>query len=85
MTLKNTIVLVPFPLDDLSGSKVRPCICLTDAIGLYQHVIVAFITSQISKANEQSDLVATIIELLRGSILRIVPLKTDPLSNFYEN
>jgi mRNA interferase MazF len=54
--LKFKIVLVPFPFDDLSGSKVRTCICLTEPIGTYKHVIVAFITTQIAHATEPSDL-----------------------------
>lgn len=40
------IVLVPFPFDDLSSTKVRPAVCLTDAIGPHQHVVLAFITSR---------------------------------------
>ena len=31
--LKGKIVLVPFPFDDLSATKVRPAVCLTDSIG----------------------------------------------------
>lgn len=31
--MKYRIVLVPFPFDDLSGSKLRPALCLTDVIG----------------------------------------------------
>ena len=54
--LKFKIVLVPFPFDDLSGSKVRTCICLTEPTTTYKHVIVAFITTQIANANESSDL-----------------------------
>ena len=54
--MKNKIVPVTFPFDDLSGSKVRPALCLTDSIGVYNHVVVAFISSQISKASEKSDL-----------------------------
>ena len=44
---KHKIVLVPFPFDDLSSSKVRPAICLTDTIGIHKHVILAFITSRV--------------------------------------
>jgi mRNA interferase MazF len=55
--MKHRIVLVPFPFDDLSGSKLRPALCLTPVIGTYRHVVVAFITSQVSKATEPSDLV----------------------------
>ena len=51
------IVLVPFPFDDLSGKKVRPALCLTDEISNYNHVVIAFITSQISKAGELSDII----------------------------
>jgi mRNA interferase MazF len=54
--LKFRIVLVPFPFDDLSGIKVRTCVCLSEPTGPYQHVVVAFITSQINKADEPSDL-----------------------------
>ena len=41
------VVLVPFPFDDLSSSKVRPAVCLTEPIGLHRQVILAFITSKI--------------------------------------
>ncbi len=54
--MKNKIVLVPFPFDDLLSSKVCPAICLTDSIGAYDHVVISFITSQITRADEASDL-----------------------------
>ena len=54
--MRNDIVLVPFPFDDLSSTKLRPALCLTDSVGTYEHVVVAFITSQISKTAESSDL-----------------------------
>jgi mRNA interferase MazF len=54
--LRFRLVLVPFPFDDLNGNKVRTCICLTEPTSAYKHVIVAFITSQIDKADELSDL-----------------------------
>jgi mRNA interferase MazF len=44
--IKNKIVLVPFPFDDFSESKVRPALCLTSEIGKYNHVIIAFISSK---------------------------------------
>ena len=53
--MKHKIVLVPFPFDDFTGTKVRPAICLTDRIGVYDHVVIAFFTSQIAKANESTD------------------------------
>lgn len=54
--MKNKIVLVPFPFDDLTSTKVRPALCLTNAIGVYNHVVISFITSQITQATESSDL-----------------------------
>ena len=44
---KHKIVLVPFPFDDLSSVKVRPAVCLTEAIGPHKHVVLAFITSHV--------------------------------------
>jgi len=55
--IKNSIVLVPFPFDDFTVSKVRPAICLTSEIGLYQHIIIAFISSKIPEDLIESDLV----------------------------
>lgn len=46
--MKYKIVLVPFPFDDLSATKVRPAVCLTDEIKPYGHVVLAFITSNIT-------------------------------------
>lgn len=54
--MKHKIVLVPFPFDELKDIKVRPALCLTDRITGYQHIVIAFITSQIEKANEDSDI-----------------------------
>ena len=44
---KGRIVLVPFPFDDMTASKVRPAVCLTDPIGPYRHIVVAFVSSQV--------------------------------------
>lgn len=55
---KGKVVLVPFPFDDLSTTKVRPAVCLTNPIGVHRHVILAFITSVIP-----TDLMATDIVL----------------------
>lgn len=44
--MRYKIVLVPFPFDGFIESKLRPAVCLTEKIGSYQHIIVAFITSQ---------------------------------------
>lgn len=44
--MKDKVVLVSFPFDDLSGTKVRPAVCLTRPVGSHGHVVLAFITSQ---------------------------------------
>ncbi len=51
------IVLIPFPFDDLSTSKVRPAVCLTDPIGPHKHVILAFITSKAPDNPARTDLI----------------------------
>jgi mRNA interferase MazF len=53
--MRYKIVLVPFPFDDLSGTKVRPAVCLTSTISNFDHIVIAFITSQITIATEPSD------------------------------
>ncbi len=54
---KNKVVLVPFPFDDLSSSKVRPAVCLTDPIGPHNHLVLAFITSRVTDNPLATDLV----------------------------
>jgi mRNA interferase MazF len=54
--MRYKIVLVPFPFDDLSSTKVRPAVCLTELIGSHRHVILAFITSVVSSNLESTDL-----------------------------
>lgn len=79
--MKYRIVLVPFPFDDFSGTKVRPAVCLTENIGKFNHVIIAFITSKVSKDKTDTD-----IELEKGevtglkvnSLLRLHRLTTIP-------
>lgn len=55
--IRNKVVLVPFPFDDLSASKVRPAVCLTESIGPHGHVILAFITSKVPDDLLYSDIV----------------------------
>jgi len=45
--MKGKIVLVPFPFDDLSATKLRPATCLTNPVGGRRQVILAYITSRI--------------------------------------
>jgi len=55
--IKNAIVLVPFPFDDFSYTKVRPALCLTSEIGKFNHVIIAFISNRIPDDLTESDLI----------------------------
>ena len=79
--MKYKIVLVPFPFDDFSGTKVRPAVCLTEKIGKFNHVVIAFITSKVSKDRSETD-----IELEKNdetglkvnSLLRLHRLTTIP-------
>lgn len=54
---KGKIVLVPFPFDDLSDIKVRPAVILTEPIGEYKHVVLAFISSQVPANPFDSDII----------------------------
>ena len=77
------IVLVPFPFDDFTRTKVRPAVCLTDITGVHEHLIVAFITSQQPDEKLASDieLPATINNGLKvNSFLRLHKMATMPLS-----
>jgi len=56
LSMKNKVFLVPFPFDDLSATKVRPAVCLTSEIKPYRHLVVAFITSQVSTNPAPTDL-----------------------------
>lgn len=53
--IRGKIVLVPFPFEDFSTRKVRPALCLSEPIGKFKHVIVAFISSKISDQLEESE------------------------------
>ena len=53
---RGKVVLMPFPFDDLSTTKVRPAVCLTDPIGPHRHVILAFISSRIPTDLLETDL-----------------------------
>jgi mRNA interferase MazF len=54
---KGKIVLVPFPFDDLLSTKVRPALCLTEPIGIHNHIVLAFISSQISTNALETDVI----------------------------
>ena len=54
---KYKVVLVSFPFDDLSATKVRPAVCLTEPIGSHRHVVLAFITSRVPVEPLTTDLI----------------------------
>ena len=54
---KYKVVLVPFPFDDLSSTKVRPAVCLTDPIGPHRHIVLAFITSRVPASPLSTDFI----------------------------
>jgi len=56
---KGKVVLVPFPFDDLTKTKVRPAVCLTEPIGDHRHVVLAFISSQLPAKPAMTDVVLT--------------------------
>lgn len=85
--IKNSIVLVPFPFDDFSVSKVRPALCLTSEIGKYGHVIITFISSKIPDDLNDSDLIirkqsneAEGTGLIVDSVIRLHKIVTIPKS-----
>jgi mRNA interferase MazF len=53
---RGKVVLIPFPFDDLSAQKVRPAVCLTEPLGKHRHIVLAFISSQISLDVYKSDI-----------------------------
>ena len=82
---KNSIVLVPFPFDDFSNMKVRPAVCLTGEIGIFNHVVIAFISSKIPNEILPSDIIIKLdtdnnseMGLVIDSMIRLHKLVTIP-------
>lgn len=55
--MNNKVVLVPFPFDDLTQTKVRPAVCLTDVIRPHDHVVLAFVTSAVPTNPSTTDFI----------------------------
>jgi mRNA interferase MazF len=55
--MKFKIVLINFPFDNYSETKLRPSLCLTDPISKYKQIIFAPITINLNNATENSDLI----------------------------
>lgn len=55
--VKGKIVLAAFPFTDLSSSKVRPALCLSERISSHNHIVLAFISSKVGKDPVETDMV----------------------------
>jgi len=71
---KGDIILITFPFTDLSGSKLRPSIVLTNNS---QDVTVAFITTQL-KWQEPTDLLLT--PALNNGLKKLSMVRTSKLA-----
>jgi mRNA interferase MazF len=85
LMIKHSIVLVPFPFDDFSSTKVRPAVCLTSEIGRLGHVIIAFISSNIPEDMLVSDISISVgttdwngTGLTSDSVIRLHKIVTIP-------
>jgi mRNA interferase MazF len=83
--VKYKIVLVPFPFDDFSLTKLRPAVCLTEYIGNFNQVIIAFISSRIPQYLLPTDVLINMNEpgfeqtgLAFSSVIGIHKLATIP-------
>ncbi|MBC7824569.1 MAG: type II toxin-antitoxin system PemK/MazF family toxin [Candidatus Parcubacteria bacterium] len=81
--MKRSIVLVEFPYDDLSDSKIRPAYALTNPIGEHRHVVLALITSRLPTHPLATDLILdathpdfAVTGLKKTSVLRLNHLLT---------
>jgi len=83
--IKNKVVLVPFPFDNFSTIKVRPAICLTNTIGKFNHIVIAFISSKMPIEPLKTDIIIEKKDksfrktgLTVSSVIRIHKLVTIP-------
>jgi mRNA interferase MazF len=80
-------VLVPFPFENFSTSKVRPALCITEPFGRFEHVVVAFISSKTEHLTEETELEINPLDiewaltgLVTKSILKLHKLVSIPKS-----
>lgn len=55
--MKFKIVLINFPFDKFTESKLRPALCSTEVISKHNQIILAAITSNLNNATEVTDVV----------------------------
>lgn len=84
--MKYKIVLINFPFDDLTGTKLRPALCLTDYISRFNHIVFAAITSNLSNATEATDIIIEMNEkTVKTGLKAASVLKTHRLITASEN
>jgi mRNA interferase MazF len=54
--MKYDIVLTPFLFDNFSQTKIRPALILSNKIGKYNHLVIAYITTQIETNIDDFDI-----------------------------
>lgn len=55
-SLRHKILIAPFPFGELTSKKTRPVLCLTDPIGKYDELVLAYITTKTPKEIQPSDI-----------------------------
>lgn len=56
---KHALVTAPFPYTDSGDYKIRPVLCLSEPVGPYSEILVAFVTSKIPYHQLKTDLTMT--------------------------
>lgn len=85
--MKHSILLVSFPFGEKIQQKVRPVLCLSEPIGEYEELILAYISSKTTKNIIPSDLIFSQKDedfsqtgLKEDSVIKLHKLMTLPKS-----
>jgi mRNA interferase MazF len=80
-----TVVLVSYPFSEKKNSKVRPALVLTDVVGDYNHVIIAYISSKVPETLLETDVLISkeskgfeISGLIVSSVIRLHKMTSIP-------
>lgn len=84
-TFRYKILVAPFPFGDLTAKKTRPVLCLTDEIGKYEELVLAYITTKVPSSPLSTDILLSTndsdfkqTKLLFDSAIRLHKLLTLP-------
>ena len=84
-TLRYKILVAPFPFGNLTSKKTRPVLCLSDEIGKYDELVLAYITTKIPSKLLSTDILLSKdnidfkkTKLLFDSTIRLHKLLTLP-------